>query len=140
MTPPVPDVSPPDALGPHLLAACHRLPAAELSSPFGPQPAVFTVGGKMFALFSGPGDGAAPDRVTLKCDPEYASSLVREHEAVSRGYHMNKRHWITVDLDAGLPEALTEDLVVDSYDLVVASLPRRLRVAVDVARRYPPPS
>jgi predicted DNA-binding protein (MmcQ/YjbR family) len=129
--------------GERLLRACHGLPAAELTYPFGPAPAVFKVGGKVFAIFSGPPGDVPPDQVTLKCDPEYATSLVRDHGRIGRGYHMNKRHWITVDLreDVGegsrgdLSEQLLEDLVVDSYDLVVDSLPRRLRVAVDVARR-----
>ena len=47
------------------------------------------------------------------------------HAAVVPGYHLNKRHWNTVTLDGSIPDALLRDMVEDSYDLVVAGLPRR---------------
>src|SRR5215475_14013237 len=45
------------------------------------------------------------------------------------GYHLNKRHWNTVTLDGSLPDQMVTDLLGDSYDLVVASLPRARRPA-----------
>lgn len=95
---------------------CAGLPDAELTHPFGNETAVYKVGGKMFAAI-GTGDGGI-DRVTLKCDPERAAILVGEHEHIVPGYHMNKRHWVTVDLDGSVPLPLVEDLVEDSYFLV----------------------
>ena len=41
--------------------------------------------------------------MTLKCDPEHGEVLRGEHPAITPGYHMNKRHWITVTLDGSLP-------------------------------------
>jgi len=127
------------ALGARLLDQCEQLPGAELGFPFGPQPAVFKVAGKIFAFFTG-ADGAMdpaptsdgdlpmrPDRMSVKCDPEYAAALVREHPAITPGYHLNKRHWVSVDLTAELPDGLAEELLVDSYDLVVHALPRAKR-------------
>ncbi len=106
---------------------CEQLLASELTFPFGPEPAVFKIGGRIFALFSGHGTVESPDRVSLKCDPELAAALVRRFEAVQPGYHLNKRHWITVDIPGDLPEGLLEELVTESYDLVVDKLPRARR-------------
>jgi len=115
------------ATGRRLLDRCDELIGAELTFPFGPDPAVFKVGAKMFALFSGGQPELDPDRVSLKCDPDFAAALVREHPSITPGYHLNKRHWITVDLTVDLPGDLVEDLLVDSYDLVVDALPRSRR-------------
>ncbi|HEX2810210.1 MAG TPA: MmcQ/YjbR family DNA-binding protein [Kineosporiaceae bacterium] len=65
--------------------------------------------------------------MSLKCDPDFAAALVREHPAITPGYHLNKRHWITLDLGGDLPDELAEDLLVDSYDLVVDGLPKSRR-------------
>jgi predicted DNA-binding protein (MmcQ/YjbR family) len=43
------------------------------------------------------------------------------------GYHLNKRHWNTITLDGTLPDQMVTDLLGDSCDLVVASLPKARR-------------
>lgn len=116
---------------------CVNLPEARLTFPFGPAPAVFKVVDRIFALFNGPEPEVDPLSVSLKCDPEHAATLVRTQPAITPGYHLNKRHWITVDLTAALPEDLIDDLVVDSYDLVVDKLPRDRRPFVKAERRQP---
>jgi predicted DNA-binding protein (MmcQ/YjbR family) len=98
--------------------ACAAFPATELSYPFGPETAVFKVVGKMFAAMS-------ERMVTLKADPEDARALVETFDDVIPGYHMTKKHWISVMLPAG--DAPVDDLIRDSYDLVVAGLPRAQR-------------
>jgi predicted DNA-binding protein (MmcQ/YjbR family) len=100
-------------------AACARQDGAELTYPFGEQAAVYKVAGKIFAIV---GVGRSPLQLTLKCDPWQGEALCAEHDAIAPGYHMNKRHWITVTLDDSLPAALIEELVEDSFDLVA---PRR---------------
>jgi predicted DNA-binding protein (MmcQ/YjbR family) len=80
---------------------------------------VFKVAGKIFALLS---ERDSPGALSLKCDPEHGEVLRAEHEAVVPGYHLNKRHWITITLDGSLPQAMIEELIEDSYDLVA---PRR---------------
>ena len=50
-----------------------------------------------------------------------------EHEAILPGYHMNKKHWNTVVLDGSLPPPLVRDMIRESYDLVVAGLPKKQR-------------
>ncbi|QPP08937.1 MmcQ/YjbR family DNA-binding protein [Streptomyces bathyalis] len=96
--------------------------------PFSPELSVFKVGGKIFAIC--PLD-ESPLRVSLKCEPELAVQLREAHQAVTPGYHLNKRHWNTVTLDGSLPERMVRDMIEDSYDLVVAGLPRRERLRLD---------
>lgn len=92
--------------------------------PFGPEAAVYKVGGKMFAILI-PED--VPPRLNLKCDPEKAVILREEHDAIKPGYHMNKRHWNTVEFDGTLPDSLVLELIDHSYELVIAGLPKQVR-------------
>ena len=103
---------------------CQAKPDATLEYPFGPDAAVFKVAGKMFALVAMDGP---PHYVTLKAVPEEGEHLRAQHDFIREGYYMNKRHWITVDLKPEAPVDLVEDLVADSYDLVVSKLPKRVR-------------
>jgi predicted DNA-binding protein (MmcQ/YjbR family) len=106
---------------------CLGFPGSEETFPFGTETSVFKVAGKMFALSRLEGE---PFRVSLKCEPLLAEQLRAAHRAVLPGYHLNKRHWITVIVDGSLPDAMVEDLVEDSYDLVVSQLPRNRRLAL----------
>lgn len=106
-----------------LQAYCARKPGVSWDTPFGPDVLVFRVVGKMFAL--------APINVfstlNLKCDPERAIDLRERYEGITPGYHMNKQHWNTVDVTGSVPEKLIHDLVDHSYELVRASLPKKVR-------------
>jgi predicted DNA-binding protein (MmcQ/YjbR family) len=106
------------------LEACGGLPSAELTHPFGFETAVYKVRGKVFAIL--PLDAERPS-ITLKSAPADAASLVQEHAAIIPGYHMNKRHWITVALDDDLPDGLVEELIEESYRLVIMTLPKARR-------------
>ncbi|MCZ9351264.1 MmcQ/YjbR family DNA-binding protein [Streptomyces mutabilis] len=108
---------------------CLSFNAAVEDFPFGPEISVFKVLGKMFALSFLDGD---PLTVNLKCDPDDAIRLRGDHPGlIVPGWHMNKRHWNTVTVDGGLPDRLVRELVEDSYDLVVAGLPRAERLRLD---------
>ncbi|MFG2297042.1 MmcQ/YjbR family DNA-binding protein [Streptomyces sp. NPDC048603] len=111
-----------------LRAFCLGLNAAAEEFPFNPETSVFKVLGKMFALSQLDGE---PLKVSLKCDPEEAVRLRAEHEAVAPGWHLNKRHWNTVTVDGSLPDRMVRELIEDSYDLVVAGLPRAERLRLD---------
>jgi len=104
-----------------VLARCRQLPGATEEFPFGPENAVFKVGGKVFAIVGLDGE---PGSVSLKCDPTYAVALREDYPAVTPGYHLNKRHWNTVVLDATVPDQLLTEWIEDSFDLV---RPRRAR-------------
>jgi predicted DNA-binding protein (MmcQ/YjbR family) len=103
-------------------------PGAVEEFPFGPETSVFKVAGKMFALSR---LERRPLQVSLKCEPDLADQLRLAHDSINPGYHLNKRHWNTVTLDGSLPDRMVRDLIEDSYDLVVAGLPRAKRAAFE---------
>ncbi|MGA5449310.1 MmcQ/YjbR family DNA-binding protein [Streptomyces umbrinus] len=108
---------------------CLSFNAAVEDFPFTPETSVFKVLGKLFALTR---LDAHPLTVNLKCDPDDAVRLRGEHEGmIIPGYHMNKRHWNTVTADGELPDQLVRELIEDSYDLVVAGLPKAERLRLD---------
>ena len=117
------------------LAWCRTQPGTTEEFPFGPETCVFKVAGRMFAAFPHAED---PERVNLKCDPHFAEVLRRDHpDVILPGYHMSKRHWNTVRLDAGLPAELVRDLLEHSFTLVVDSLPRTVRAELRRATAQP---
>jgi len=107
-----------------VLAYLSAMPDAAEERPFGPDVPVFKVMGKMFAYLS---PGRTPPWLTLKLDPAMGRLARSTHAAVRPGYHMNKEHWNTVVLDGTVPDDEILAWIDDSYDLVVAGLPRRLR-------------
>src|SRR5690242_1923458 len=102
------------------------------STPFGETVLVFKVGGKIFALAS---LDDVPVRANLKCDPDLALELRDRYEEVRPGYHMNKKHWNTVEIENGIPDAEIRKMIDHSYDLVVARLPKTSHVASKSERR-----
>lgn len=100
------------------------LPSAVEEFPFGPQAAVFKVGGKMFALV--PTDAQS---VTVKVEPDDGVALRSQFASVTPGYHMNKRHWITIDFGAD-EQVPVEDLIEESWTLVVNTLTRKARTSL----------
>ncbi|MEP6810278.1 MAG: MmcQ/YjbR family DNA-binding protein [Chthoniobacterales bacterium] len=100
---------------------CLRKPGATEGTPFGEEHLVFKVGGKMFALL---GLEEIPACANLKCDPDRALELRDRYEAVRAGYHMNKKHWNTVEIAAGIPETELREMIDHSYELVVRGLPK----------------
>jgi predicted DNA-binding protein (MmcQ/YjbR family) len=105
---------------------CLALPGTAETFPFRPKTSVFKVAGKMFALSQ---LAKHPLRVSLKCEPQLAEHLRATHPGVLPGCHLNKRHWNTVIIDGSLPEQMIRDMIEDSYDLVVSTLPRSRRRA-----------
>ena len=73
----------------------------------------------MFALVSlGPPPGSVEPQVRPApgggtCAPRFT--------AITPGYHLNKRHWNTVELDDSVPDEELLDLIDHSYNLVVAA-------------------
>lgn len=96
-------------------AYCLDKPGAMESTPFGPDNLVFKVRGKMFALLA---IDEVPPRANLKCDPDLALELRDRYEDVQPGYHMNKKHWNTVVLEGGVPDAELRKMIDHSFELV----------------------
>src|SRR4029077_19077267 len=103
---------------------CLEKIAATESMPFGEGVLVFKVAGKIFALAA---LDEIPATVNLKCDPDLALALRDRYEQVQPGYHMNKKHWNTVEIDSGVPEAELRKMIDCSYELVMKSLPKPAR-------------
>lgn len=127
-----------DALDLPALAAARalELPGSELTHPFGPEADVYKVRGRVFMLVL---EARGAMLVNLKAVPEDGAALREAYPAqVTPGYHMSKRHWISLgppsadprddDAPARLDAALVRDLVTESYLLVLErSVPRRDR-------------
>jgi predicted DNA-binding protein (MmcQ/YjbR family) len=108
-----------------IIRSCAALPGSVEDHPFGEQPTVYKVGGKLFAVLS---VDEEPPRISVKLPPEEGLALRAQYpDRVLPGYHLNKRHWNTIVLDSGLDQGEVLDLIRQSYDLIVTALPRRLR-------------
>jgi len=94
---------------------CLSMPGAIEDFPFSPGLSVFKVAGKIFALTALASD---PLTISMKCDPALAESLRRSYAAIVPGYHLNKRHWLTVTVNEDADDETVRHLVHDSYDLV----------------------
>lgn len=111
-----------------IIAYCLKKKGATKDYPFGSDPLVIKIAGKMFALiFENKGDYSY---INLKCDPAIAANLREQHTNVRPGYHMNKKHWNTITMDGSLPESDVFAMIDHSYDMVFKNLPKSSREAV----------
>ncbi len=97
---------------------CLKKKGVSESFPFDEDTLVFKVMSKIFLLVN----LTPPQSMNLKCRPEKAVELRELYPAVKPGYHMNKKHWNTVDLDNLIPDKLQKSWIDDSYELVVKGL------------------
>lgn len=81
----------------------------------------------MFALT----DVAEFESVNLKVDPEKGEELREQYPAVQPGYHMNKKHWITVLMDGSVSDKLIKEWIDNSYQLVVSGLTKKQKSALE---------
>ncbi len=105
---------------------CLALKGATEEFPFDTTTLVFKVGGKMFCLT----DLEDKFAIAVKNDPERNIELREEFPAVKPGYHMNKKHWNTVEIDGSIPDDLIKNFIDESYDLVVMALPRKKQMEI----------
>ncbi|HLU88148.1 MAG TPA: MmcQ/YjbR family DNA-binding protein [Taishania sp.] len=103
---------------------CLAKVGCEETYPFDQTTLVFKVGGKMFALI----DVVDWTTINLKCDPERAIELREQYAEIIPGYHMNKTHWNTVQLNGSLSNQLIYELIDHSYELVFNSLPKKIKL------------
>ncbi|MGE5355980.1 MAG: MmcQ/YjbR family DNA-binding protein [Deltaproteobacteria bacterium] len=104
---------------------CLKKQYVEESLPFGDDTLVFKIFDKIFALLSL--DEAESPRINIKGNPDKNIELREKYEAVIPGYHMNKTHWNTVLLESDLNDQELMQLIDDSYALVAAGLPKRIK-------------
>ena len=107
------------------------LPETTCSQPFGEGCDVFKVMDKVFMLsFHLEGKAA----VNLKVLPDNGVMLRDIYPFIRAGWHMNKQHWISVFADEELEEELLQDLVLNSYELVVSKLKKGQRQRIELLR------
>lgn len=102
------------------------MPNSRLDYPFGKEVAVYKVrttadaegDDKMFALIN---EGSDPVRISLKCDPQLGKLLREKYVTVMEGYHLNKKHWITIILSGELEWEEIQGFIRHSYDLVIGA-------------------
>jgi predicted DNA-binding protein (MmcQ/YjbR family) len=96
--------------------------------PFDNDVLVFKVMNKMFALASLKQWESGDAYINLKCDPEYAVELRETYDSIKPGYHMHKQQWNSVYIHRGeLQPKLILELIDHSYDMIVKSLPKKVR-------------
>ncbi|MBB6038616.1 MmcQ/YjbR family DNA-binding protein [Phytomonospora endophytica] len=100
------------------------LPATGSGRPFVDKLEVYKVAGKVFLIIT---DDPDERIVTVKCEPDRGWSLVHDHASVVPGRYLDKRHWISIGEGPGVTVKFVEELVTDSYDLVIEGLPTRSR-------------
>ncbi len=103
-----------------LRSYCLSLKGVAEDFPFDESTLVFKVVGKMFCLTNLEGDLF----VNLKNDPGRNIELREEYPAIKPGYHMNKIHWNTIEINGSIPGDVIKNLIDESYDLVVMKLTR----------------
>ena len=98
---------------------CLKKPGTSEDFPFDESTLVFRVAGKIFLLAA---LDETPLQINLKVDPEVSVELQDRYEGVTPGYHMNKKHWITVTVDGSIPSREVLTWIDHSYARVVEGL------------------
>lgn len=98
------------------------LPFATERCPFGPDTLSFEIGGKMFCLMDLSGEWAF---YNVKVHPDFSIDLRDRYAAIRPGYHMNKKHWISIDFNAGIPRSEEEEIIRHAYCQTAKGLTRK---------------
>ena len=85
----------------------------------------YMLGGKMFAMQGTDKDGNPI--ITLKIEPSYGAELRKDYEDIVPGYYMNKLHWNSVRLDGAVPDDILREMIDESYQILLHSLPKKLQ-------------
>jgi predicted DNA-binding protein (MmcQ/YjbR family) len=112
---------------------CLTLPGVTEDLPFDESTLAFRVKGKIFVFTN----LDTFESVNLKCEPEKALELRQQYASVKPGYHMNKKHWNTVEIHGDVSGTFLKELTIHSYERVVAGLPKKEREALQQEEDYP---
>lgn len=100
---------------------CLSKPGVTESFPFDEDTLVFKVGGKMFSLVP---LEKIPRVMSVKTDPAWSVELREKHSGISGAYHMNKKHWNSLEYE-DLPRDLVWELLDHAYQLVFNTLTKK---------------
>ncbi|SHI84657.1 Predicted DNA-binding protein, MmcQ/YjbR family [Clostridium cavendishii DSM 21758] len=100
---------------------CLSLPKTIKDYPFGEEPLVIKVNNKMFALIN------ENHEISLKCEPFRALEYREMFNGVRPGYHLNKKHWNTINIDSDVPKEIIKAMIKESYEAVVKTFSKKER-------------
>lgn len=101
------------------------LPFATERCPFGPDALALEIRGKMFCLLDLTGHWQF---YNIKADPDLSIELQDKFpDCIRPGFHMNKRHWISVDFNSNMPNAQEQELICHAYEQTAKGLPKKRR-------------
>lgn len=107
------------------------LPSATERCPFGPDTLALEIGGRMFCLID---LSCGWDFYNLKVDPDHGAELCERYSGIRPGYHMNKRHWISVNYQGDVPDRLQKELIRQSYCQVAKKLPKSVQSTLAIPK------
>ena len=111
-----------------LQAYCMSKKGVTEDFPFGDDTLVFKVLDKVFALVSLVKWESGQQGINLKCDPDYAEELRADYDSITPGYHMNKKHWNTINLTMNqITPLFLSQLIDHSYEMVVKGMTKKMR-------------
>lgn len=99
---------------------CLGLVGTTEGMPFDENTIVFKVISKMYCL-----EGLSEKRINIKAEPEQVIHLIESYQGIKPGWHMNKKHWVTVELENFTDDSLLKDLILDSYELVIQKMTKK---------------
>lgn len=108
---------------------CLSKPSTSESFPFDNEILVFKVLNKMFILTN------INDEIlsfNAKSDPEKAIEWREMYDWVSPGYHMNKKHWNTIDFN-GNNTKLLKQFIDHSYSKVIESMTKKEKELLNIS-------
>ncbi len=108
---------------------CLSLNGCTIDFPFDADTMVFRVANKMFLLTDISKENLS---INVKCDPQLAIILREEYKSCIPGYHMNKTHWNTIILNEEIDDDKVKEFILHSYALIYNSLPKKLRISLDL--------
>lgn len=100
-----------------------KMPFTHVPDTYSRDMLCFYVGNKWFCLVN----IEIFDFCCIKCHPDESSELQSRYAGIAPGWHMNKRHWISVYFNRDVPDAKIKELVGKSYDRVVKSMTKKER-------------
>jgi predicted DNA-binding protein (MmcQ/YjbR family) len=88
---------------------------------------LYKIMGKMCAIL----ETRKLQNVILKCDPHLAEVLREQYAGIGHRSHLDRRFWISIDLEGDVPPEEVERLAAHSYDLIRAGLTRKERAELE---------
>ncbi len=99
----------------------------EIPFPKLPNVLVFKVLGKMFTAT----DISTFSSFSVKCEPNTIEELRASYPAMQLPSYFSKKHWSNVIMDGSIEDNILYEWLNVSYNLVVAKLPKKLRLELD---------